>query len=337
MRVQKITNQNNPKSFKGLRYQSGVKTKNALNAKIKGMIPLLERKCANMRNVDLILTDECKLRLDINKPRYLNEKFQRFYLEENYEIGCNRDNGYISFDNTVEHDYLKISLAPTNQPGIFDVISWYEHPNFSADLSNTLKVAELIEKVSNKIESAEQEHGMDCVSVLNNIDDLTIEAERTKLFDEIKNSYVITHEKKLINNDLKLLYRLRNNKEIVDSFKNYKIALVGNDIDSFIAPCLVDNNGYLDEFYNEFYEKDGLRVQNISDFHKEVKPLSSEYPCYSFGSEDGKTYRVYMDAYEMGRNLSHPEEEHFKRLLSLAERLDKIGESIQQSIAIQTK
>ena len=332
MQVQKITNQNNPNSFKGLRYQSGVKTKNALSPKIKGMIPLLERKCSGMKNVDLILTDECKLQLDINKPRYLDEKFQRFYLEENYEIGRNYDDGYISFDNNIEHDYLKISLAPTNQPGIFDVISWYENPNFSADLSNILKAAELIEKVSNKIESAEQEHGMDCVSVLNNIDELTIEAEKTKLVDEIKKSYIVTHEEQLKKNGVKDLYLLTNNKENVDELRNYKIALLGNDNDSFIAPCLVDNNGYLDEFYNEFYAKDGLKVINSDDLHKTVKPLYGEYPYYSFGSKDGKTYYACFDSYEMGRNLSILEEEHFKILLLIAQRLDDIGDSIKESI-----
>ena len=332
MKVQRITNQNNPNSFKGLRYQSGVKTKNTISPKIKGMIPLLERKCVDMKNVDLILTDECKLQLDINKPRYLDEKFQRFYLEENYEIGCNREDGHISFDNLIEHDYLKISLAPTNQAGIFNVISWYKQPNFSADLSNTLKAAELIEKVSNKIEAAEQEHGMDCVSVLNNIDKLTLEAEKTKLIDDIKKSYIVTHEEQLKNNGVRDLYMLINSKEKVDELKNYQIALTGNDIDSYIAPCLVDSNGYLDEFYNEFYEKNGLKVLNDSEFHKTVKLSYGDYPYYSFSSNDGKTYYAYYDSYEIGSNLSTLEEKHFGMLLYIAKRLDDIGNSIKESL-----
>lgn len=332
MQIHAISKQNNLQSFNGLKYQHGVQTKSALNSKLGGVTNLLEHKCEGLKNVDIILTDEGKLQLDVIKPRYLDEKFQRFYLERNYRIGLNRKDGHICFDNNVEHDYLKISLVPTVVPGIFDVLSWHKNPNLGADVSNTLKAAELIENVFNDIDAAEKEHGMDCVSVLNNIDKLTLEAELTRLVDEIKKSYTVTHEKQLAKNGVKELYLLINNRETVDSFKHYKIALVGNDRDSFIAPCLVDTEGYLSEVYNDFYKKEGLVVQDEDDFHKNIKPSFGDYPIYSFGSKDGQAYHVFLDAYEFSHNLSSLEENNFGKLLSIVERLDKVGGLIKKFI-----
>ena len=80
------------------------------------------------------------------------------------------------------------------------------------------------------------------------------------------------------------------------------------------------------------YEKEGLKVINSDDSHMSVKPTYGDYPYYSFGSKDGKTYYVGMATYEMNRNLSTLEEEHFNMLLSIAERLDRIGSSIKQSL-----
>ena len=328
MQILPITSQNSNSTFKGLRYQNGIKTKNALTPNVTKMLALLEKKCSGMKNVDLILTDESKLQLNILSPRYLNPKFNRFYREENYETG-KYDSGNFYFHNIKDHDYLRIKLLPTDEIGIFNVVE-DGSTNFGTTLSDTLLAADLIEKTSDKIKAAEKEYGMDCVRVLDNIDDLTIEAERAKLIDDIKKSYVVLNEKKLDRQDIDTLYLLTNNKVGAESLENYKIGLGGYFDDSIMDVYLVDSKGYLDEAYKEFYEKDGLKIENYSETGRKLSPLHGEYPYYSFGTKDGKSYGVCLDTYEMGSNLSCVDRDHFKKLLSIAGTLDRIAHNIDK-------
>lgn len=321
MQIQPVKNQYNS-SFKGIRYKNGIITEKALDANMQRLLPLLERKCSNMKNVDLILSEENKIQLDIKTPRYLNQQFKRFYGDN---IVFFHDNGRIGISNEKTNDCTDIKFLPTDSIGIYD-IQTTESDSFNNHLSKVLKIMEIIEKASDNIRNAEQAYGMNCVTVLDNADKLNEETKRLILIDKIKESYVADEEYLKIVSiyDLK---KLLNYSDVVKKIKNYKIAIQPYSNDSnHIAIEIVDTNGYLNPIYSEFYERSGLEIKDKGGTIT-LKPTKSKFTIYTFYDKGGNKYRGYMDYYDGGRSLNCIE--FIDELLRITNQLDSVGSVIE--------
>lgn len=334
MQVHSVTNQNNHKSFKAVRYQNGIKTKAALSANIKDKLSLLEGKCNGIKNVDLILTDKGGIQLDVKTPRYLSQEFKRFYQEKDCETDYT-DNQMTRL--RIKDDPADIYFLPTKDIGIYDIKETYETNNFNIFLKKVLTGMSLIDTVSENIRSKEEEYGMNCVNVLENVEKYAEESKRMVRLDNINNAYYIP--------DSKLLEQLPDNwlnilecyEDDVSRLKHYGVAVMEEDKSGgrFVNPFLNDKKGYLNDSYKPFYEKMGYNIIQEGE-SVVVMPKNNQYTQFVLypvkdKNSDFTAYGVWLNGYEISSVLTtFGRKEKLDDLVWLANELDKIGNAIEK-------
>ena len=341
MKIAPVSNNAYNTNFNGLKFQNGVKTKSVLSQTINDFIKTNKSEIDGLKSVDLLFTDNNAVKLCVKNPRYLAEKFNRFYKDKNFEIGdSSADKDIKLYGNPYNFSYYmlhkdKYELMPTEDTGIYDIREGYT--DFDNDcktdwkapsLDGTLKLAKLLDSVNQDIDFAENKYGMDCVNILDKADDIKEQAYREDIIKEIKSSYTVKEEllKKIATHHLEALL---NNKEDLDSLKHYGIALQEDD---WSSPYLVDKFGYINEQFGSFYANKGYGIvrQKFGNGYI-IWPKENEDTSYTLNDKGKGRYNVYANFYEGGSHLSHIADSHLKDLLKFAKILDDVANSIDSA------
>lgn len=341
MRITPVFENKSNINFNGLKYQNGVKTKAILDKTLNDFIKRNKSEIDSLKNVDLLFTDNSAVKLCVKNPRYLAEKFNRFYKDKNFEIGDSSTEKEIKlFGNPYNFSYYivhkdKYELISTEDTGIYDIREGYTdfYNDCKTDwkessLEGILKLAKLLDSVNQNIDSAENKYGMDCVNILNKADDIKEQAYREDIIKEIKSSYTVKEEllQKIATHHLETLL---NNKEDLDGIKHYGIALQEED---WSSPYLVDKFGYINEQFGSFYANKGYGIvkQAFGNGYT-IWPIGNKDVSYKVNDKGNGNYNVYVNHYEGGSHLSHIADSHLKGLLNFAKILDDVANSIDSA------
>lgn len=335
MKVNSVNKSGYYSNFTGLKYQNGIKTKNALSSDIKEFLSANKDRINALRDIDIIVdSDKKDFMLGIKNIRYLNPHYKRFYDNGEYDIQL-ADNGEIEIWNRKKADlHYRRWLKPTVIPGIYNVsiaqvLGFLDlRPEYYSYNSpaHILECAELLDSASKQIDAAEKEFGMDCVEALDNVDEYMELGHRMNIIDKIINTYTFEQniQERMPTRELEALY---SHKETVDEFKSYGIHL-----DTSATPEVVDKKGYVNENYSEFYEQNGYVIYYSKDRNDyTVAPIDNEYVYYTLcpsKDNDGK-YTCHKGFYDGGSNLSCFYGDHFDQLVDFLKILEKIAQSIE--------
>ena len=267
-------------------------------------------------------------------PRFLSEKYERFFKDKNYVVQNDEEDSSFGLYSRPYYSSNQLlygimnKLIPNKEIGVYDVAFGFSKSDYTTEWNpappmRTLEVAKLLDTILQNIDDTENQYGMNCVEVLDNIDEMRKEQERLNIINQIKPFYTTNNEFKNMNT--KELEELLANKDNVANIKNYGIIM---DEVKWPYPVLIqDKNGYLDEIFNDYYnEKGWLLVRR--DYGFQMRSLKDKDFYYSLDDKGEQKYAAHVTFYEGGSNLSSFC--HLEDLVKLMQRLDEVADTISK-------
>lgn len=348
MRINPIVTNSYAIRFKGLKYENGEQTKEKINnenSQTSTFINMRKSEMEACKNVDMIVTDDGNIRLMPKTPRYLDDKYQRFYGDKNFEIEKCSDGSIEFYGNKQEINgyyatYYKdtFKINPVNNNGEYEVYKghhdFYNHRIkwIKSDNEKILEFAKFLDGMTQTIDSAEKQYGMNCVDVLNRQDEIKEQQYREGIIEKVKDTYTFEDDELLSSMPTDYLNILMDNKYKTEECENFGIHISRHPYEkNWPKVQITDKYGYFDEKYNRFFKEENFSISK-EDGYCRLQYINSEYPYYSFNSPNqDNNYNIYYDHHEGGSNLSSMGKEHFSKVVDLANMLDRVAKSAQRA------
>ena len=332
MNISPISANSSSPNFGVLKYQNGMRTKAGLSTELKEVLERYDSDIKNMKNIDILVFDNNNIKLCIKTPRFLNEIYDRFFKDKSYKIQKKEEDSSIimsGYSNGLWYG-TRHKFIPDEVPGIYNVMSDYSYNGPAAwepsPPMRTLEIARLLDGIMQNIDNTENRYGINCIEVLNNIENRQKEQKRLDLINEARPLYTVNNDFK--NFDINNLELVLGHKDSVAKLKNYGIFI--DEINSPYPAYIQDKKGYLDDIFNEYYKLHGWELRRF-DGGFELCAVGNPYYKYELYNQGDNKYSAWESTYETVSRLSLwvGGYEHFSKLVSLAQKLDDVAKSIQ--------